>query len=438
MQIKTMEDVMQRVILAILLGMVLYPLCFAQQKMYGYKYSGKGDILSDCFFIQNGFFLDSVVSVSGNKTYSFEYNEQGKLKRDINFYTFDTLVTQNGRPRFIHEPGSRDYYYAVGGDIDSVGYGHWTNNVWVNDFSGFKYHYSSDGKIASVIYSDKDSVTRVDQNSYDSTGNLILNRVISSVDTTFNSREYDSLNRVTLRKIYYSENSSNYPYITQYIYQYDSSGNINCTYTVISNGDSVLGGWNYSFQFDSTGKAVDEIFVAAPGDTLDIAFNYDGSGRILKMGTVVWFHYNTDGNLDSLANVHSVFCGYLGNTATVLDSYGNTISMQISGVYNFYYSQKVTGVKTSKVNNRTFALSQNYPNPFNPATTITYKLPAAGWVTLKVYDILGREVQTLVNNRQVAGSHSVAFNASRLTSGTYFYRLQAGSSTETRKLVLLK
>jgi hypothetical protein len=330
-----MEDVMQRVIMAILLSMVLYPLCSAQQKMYGYKYSGKGDILSDCFFIQNGFILDSIVNVSINKTYCFEYNEQGKLKRDINFYTFDTLFMQNGRFHFIHEPGSRDYYYAVGGDIDSVGYGHWTNNVWVNDFSGFKYHYSSDGKITSIIYSAKDSVTRVDENSYDSNGNLILNRVISSVDTTFNSKEYDSLNRVTLRKIYYSENSSNYPYITQYIYQYDSSGNINCTMASNYNSGTLVPVWNYSFKFDLTGKTIDEIF-GMINDTLDIAFNYDGSGRILKMGTVVWFHYNTDGNLDSLANVHSVYCGYLGNTATVLDSYGNTISMQISGVYNLY------------------------------------------------------------------------------------------------------
>jgi hypothetical protein len=112
--------------------------------------------------------------------------------------------------------------------------------------------------------------------------------------------------------------------------------------------------------------------------------------------------------------------------------------MQISGVYNFYYSQKVTDVKTNTVTNRTFALSQNYPNPFNPATTITYELPTAGWVTLKVYDILGREVQTLVNNRQVAGSHSVAFNASRLTSGIYFYRMQCRNFMQTKKFVLLK
>jgi hypothetical protein len=439
MQIKTMEDVMQRVIMAILLGMVLYPLCSAQQKMYGYKYSGEGDILSDCFIIQNGFVLDSVVSVDGNKTYSFEYNEQGKLKRDINFYRFDTLVTQNGRPIFIQEPGSRDYYYAVGGDIDSVGYGHWTNNGWVNDFSGFKYHYSSNGKITSIIYSAKDSVTRVDENSYNSTGNLILNKVIISGDTTFNSREYDSLNRVTLRKIYYSENSSYYPYIIQSIYQYDSSGNINCTKLNISRSDT--SDWNYSFKFDSTGKAVDEIF-DRPSDTLDIAFNYDGSGRILKMGTAAWYHYNTDGNLDSLAYTHIVYSGYLGGRATLFDSYGNTISLSETfgggGVFKFYYSQKVTGVKTNTIISKTFTLCQNYPNPFNPSTSIQFELSRASTVHLKILNVLGQEIAAILDDHLAAGTHTVQWNAQACASGIYFYHLQAGGVSSTMKMLLMK
>lgn len=83
-------------------------------------------------------------------------------------------------------------------------------------------------------------------------------------------------------------------------------------------------------------------------------------------------------------------------------------------------------------------LLQNYPNPFNPATTIEYHLPAATHVTLKVVDLLGREVATLVNERQQAGVYKTPFDAGRLTSGVYFYRLQAGNSVQTRRLVLLK
>ena len=85
-----------------------------------------------------------------------------------------------------------------------------------------------------------------------------------------------------------------------------------------------------------------------------------------------------------------------------------------------------------------FGVSQNYPNPFNPSTVITYQLPVSSVVTLKVYDVLGKEIQTLVNKRMSAGFHSATFVASSLPSGIYFYRMQAGKFTETRKLMVIK
>jgi hypothetical protein len=85
-----------------------------------------------------------------------------------------------------------------------------------------------------------------------------------------------------------------------------------------------------------------------------------------------------------------------------------------------------------------FSLAQNFPNPFNPTTTINYQLQKAGSVSLKVYDMLGREAATLVNEEKTAGYYSATFDASRLSSGTYMYRLHAGSFIEVKKLVLLK
>jgi len=85
-----------------------------------------------------------------------------------------------------------------------------------------------------------------------------------------------------------------------------------------------------------------------------------------------------------------------------------------------------------------FALEQNYPNPFNPTTLISYQLPVASTVSLKVYDVLGREVATLVNERQEAGAYNIAFNAKTLSSGIYFYRLQAGNFVATKKMMLVK
>ncbi len=87
-----------------------------------------------------------------------------------------------------------------------------------------------------------------------------------------------------------------------------------------------------------------------------------------------------------------------------------------------------------------FELSQNYPNPFNPSTTINYKLPISGYVTLKVYDVLGNEVATLVNEFQQPGNYSSHFSnlKSCLTSGIYYYTLRTGNYTETKKMILVK
>ncbi len=85
-----------------------------------------------------------------------------------------------------------------------------------------------------------------------------------------------------------------------------------------------------------------------------------------------------------------------------------------------------------------YELAQNYPNPFNPTTVINYSIPQKGYVSLKVYNLLGREVATLIAGVQEAGNYSAPFDGTGLASGVYFYRLQAGSVSITKKLVLMK
>ena len=85
-----------------------------------------------------------------------------------------------------------------------------------------------------------------------------------------------------------------------------------------------------------------------------------------------------------------------------------------------------------------FSLYQNYPNPFNPETKIKYTMPSSSIVTLKVYDVLGNEITTLVNKEKQPGIYEVEFNASNFSSGIYIYRLQTGSFIETKKMMLLK
>ena len=85
-----------------------------------------------------------------------------------------------------------------------------------------------------------------------------------------------------------------------------------------------------------------------------------------------------------------------------------------------------------------FILFQNYPNPFNPLTRINYEIPAASNVSLKIYDLLGNEIATVINKFQTAGKYNYVFDGKALSSGVYFYRLAAGKYSFTRKMLLIK
>lgn len=87
---------------------------------------------------------------------------------------------------------------------------------------------------------------------------------------------------------------------------------------------------------------------------------------------------------------------------------------------------------------KNYALFENYPNPFNPSTTIKYQLPQDGFVSLKVFDALGREVKTLANEFKAKGYYTINFDCSGLSSGIYFYQLKSGNFISTKKMVLTK
>jgi len=123
--------------------------------------------------------------------------------------------------------------------------------------------------------------------------------------------------------------------------------------------------------------------------------------------------------------------GMVKNVRTLPDNQANTSELVGYGA---------TGVRNNAISRtpREFMLAQNYPNPFNPSTMIAYRVPSNNHVSLKVFNVLGCEVATLVNEVQSAGSYHVTFHAANLPSGIYFYRLHSGSLTETKRLVLLK
>jgi len=97
-----------------------------------------------------------------------------------------------------------------------------------------------------------------------------------------------------------------------------------------------------------------------------------------------------------------------------------------------------TGVKNKNILAASFSLGQNYPDPFNPGTKIKYSVPYITHVLLKVYDLLGNEVGTLVNEEKPAGNYEITWNAADLSGGVYFYQMKAGNFIQTKKMILLK
>jgi hypothetical protein len=176
---------------------------------------------------------------------------------------------------------------------------------------------------------------------------------------------------------------------------------------------------------------------------------------------------NTSGALTEIPN--SIWFGNTDGRGWIFHSVQEPINLQLTGLGEDYYvmvsvedSGKYGGVvlegflaegevinyqiilnpvSVEQINSlipQNFALAQNYPNPFNPSTKISWQSPVSSHQTLKVYDILGNEVATLVNEYREAGRYEIEFNASDLASGVYFYKLQAGDFVETKKMILLR
>jgi len=136
--------------------------------------------------------------------------------------------------------------------------------------------------------------------------------------------------------------------------------------------------------------------------------------------------------IGSTLNITPVGLGDCIITLTAVDAANNNLLD-----YSFDVNVGITDIKNDPIPTR-FRLYQNYPNPFNPTTSISYQIPKYGRVSLKIFDLLGTEIIELVNKNQSIGNYTVEFNASKISSGIYFYRLQSGSLISFKKMILIK
>ncbi len=165
----------------------------------------------------------------------------------------------------------------------------------------------------------------------------------------------------------------------------------------------------------------------------------DGAGNIYVSSWATNSVYRYEGKTFSSPPT-PVSSGHQGPADIYFNPKANVIAVpNFNGNYISFIELQPTAVKNQPIQTPgEFHLEQNYPNPFNPSTTISFNIPSRSFVLLKIFDLIGRDVATIVSEELSAGNHTKRWDATGMPSGVYFYRLEAGKFTETKKLVLLR
>ncbi len=172
------------------------------------------------------------------------------------------------------------------------------------------------------------------------------------------------------------------------------------------------------------------------GSIANYAFMFERSGNIWDMVKRLNAsdHVNTAGFGEAVA---------VSGDNAIVGSYSDwrdTSGVLLSDAGSVYYFERTAGTDVAETDRNPggYRLEQNYPNPFNPSTTVSFVIGNSSFVSLKVFDILGREVAILLDGRMEAGEHSVRWDAASYPSGVYYYRMTAGKYSETEKMVLVR
>lgn len=404
------------------------------------------------------------------------YNYPDTVNWAVNKYNIDgdgtdeMILTCNGsRGIYIYQkdsilnlPVNLDFFYSFNpdfqidwrtfGDFDNDGvtdYAFWTDNttsiyLGIYEFNAFSrtfdsiYAYSPSSPSSSILVDDLDGDNKTDLAFAESYGGIgvienISNNQYSLVwydDVDLYNSYYvnvtNDFNKNGLKELWLiGEELSNSQTV---LYAFEAvSDNVYKPFFKIILKNSSVGGYTKVISRDINYDGTEELIICLGNSILMLnLFIIDN-----KVYSNI-FYYNVidigSRFVDNVSFLDLENKGYLN----MLFAYNDR--------YSFIFRKRIiTNIEIAPNNYlNNFHLTQNYPNPFNPITMIKYDLPEDARVLLRIYDILGREVVELVNEERPTGSYEVEFNAGTLASGIYFYRIQAGSFVDTKKMILLK
>ncbi len=396
------------------------------------------------------FEYDSNSRIQFVNRFNRDYNDQilKNFRRDEfdysgepNFYTFTEKYISQDFTNWLNETMTEYYYnenHQISEEINKV----WQldQQIWKPGSNKMRYEYYPDGKLYRIIVSmyiaSYIDIMRATYN-YDSNGNII-EALLESIDfggTAKNSYKtivtYDSKGRI-LTSISYEWNIFDWKEHQRDTYTYDDQNN---TVVIINevldfNTQNFANNTKDTEVYDAQGNVLStqhQIWdnvnnVWNPGEKF--VYTYSNSGKHVKIDYLLF----TGADFEPATGTKTIFYNEGKN-----DLYLTFKSLEID------FTSSTTDVENE--NNsvpKEFALNQNYPNPFNPRTAISYQLSAVSKVELKVYDMLGKEISTLVNEIQSAGSYKINFNASNLSSGVYIYQIKADNFVQSKKMMLVK
>ncbi len=352
-------------------------------------YDARGNMLVHLFkYWSQGVWKDSILS-------SRTYDAHGSMLTNVGWYMINTQWTNHDRTTYTND--------SSGNNLTSLFQG-WTGGVWENQ-ELFTYTYDGNGHMLTRMMQgwngqwDNETFSTY---TYDPNGNMLSFLMQTSANGQWTNYMIDT-------------------------YTYDANGKMLTDWNKAWTNGAWMNGVLYTYTIDPNGNMVNELtqewLNGLWTNYRQSTLTYDAHGNEITGNNTLWSGTSwvpADYDFPLAVNGSTYhFTGYAINISYIL--------LNITSV---------SADKGSIPNN--YSLSQNYPNPFNPSTTISFSIPSRSFVSLKVFDIIGREVATLASGELSAGTYTRQWNASNMSSGIYFYRLQAGKVIETKKLVLIR